>query len=1505
MSKKYITDVIKIDGQLLDGNGSAGTSGQVLSSTGTATDWVSLSEISGVDGSGTANTVAMWSDSDTITDAPITISGNDATFSGSVTAANLFLGSSSVRVSPGGSGELGLNYNTGATGSLVWYAGTTSSKFSVTNAGNATFAGTIAVQGTGDSYFTGNVGIGETNPLEKLHVNGGNVLIQGGPSTTSQSELGFTNAFDTAFIRSRYTNPSATTETYLAFHTNTAGDNNGTVAEQMRIAGNKVGIGTTNPSYKLDVKGGGGFNDILNLSGAQPRFLLIETDTTDTNYEILVSGGTLFFRTTNDAITSFSNKLSLTQAGVLTLNGYGAGILTTNASGQVSVDTTTYIPTTDYNDFVNVAGDTMTGVLTILNSSDPKLILQTSPGDSSDWNYINFVGRDTVRDGYIGTEFSGDMRVYSDKNTSSVELTANGIILNGGDVGIGATSPENKLHVQQPSAYTGIHTTAGIRVKSDAASSIGSYHGTIALSRGTGSVAISAVQEATDSDVMGMAFFTHPSATGGDASVEQMRIDADGNVGIGTTSIDEKLHLYNNGDVGIRLQNQADTSGNTWRLWQDNWNGASSFTFNIDYGSTNIITALTNGRVGIGTDNPGARLQIAGSDSFNALKITDSGNGDGFKVSSVTTQGTYIQAYDASHVQTIKLDARTDNGTRHTYFNGGGYVGIGTTDPQEKLHVNGNLGLGTSPTIKWTSNTLRFEPFGDYIPVVVLGGTTSYAPRFEIKNAGDAATVVMLDGSGNSYINTGNVGIGTASPGEKLTVNGAIVWQGALVSSQTNSGVLDRSGNDLRIRAYGATAGTGNLVFRTGGGGGSVDSEAMRIDSSGDVGINETNPSQKLHVSGNLRVTGFYYDSTNSAGTTGQVLRVTSGGTGWDTLTASDVGAATTSHTHAAADITSGTFADARIALTNITQHTDPKYLRSDASDTASELITFQKGISQDGNAKFYTWRALNNTSDTSNQYYRIARITSTQSSRFAIELAGRSTSYADPNIPAIGFIVGQLNNDNDYDIVFYNHSTGTSEVVLEVGQVDVSTTDTDIYIRTIQYAEISATGHISDGSITTYGGDNASTTEPANYVAATEVTVWNSGNDGSGSGLDADLLDGNHASAFALSSHTHDDRYYTETEIGNFFSGTTAITGYSKTNWDAAYTYSQVGHLPLTAGSSYPLTGALHFGDDYNYIEKNASSDMLMVANRHITFSDVISGVVNERMRIEEGGNVGINETNPSQKLHVNGNARVTGFYYDSTNSAGTPGYVLSSTSGGTEWVTADSVISYKWYAVSDGGLASASISNSTSLDFQGGTGISTSTSGSGSAYTIEFTNTDRGSAQNIFKNVAGPTGQPTIVAASNNDTVTLKDDRFITITTNNSTKTAQFSPKALEVCDFVLAFKSPSAQTNYLVWVNGSYQSTTGLETYKTALYAGEIDVVKIISDVTVSGVYIDVYETGAPTTPIWSSGSTNLTANTLMSFSPSGATFSSSDQLYATIAIPTSATVVYRLDFGLLYS
>ena len=62
----------------------------------------------------------------------------------------------------------------------------------------------------------------------------------------------------------------------------------------------------------------------------------------------------------------------------------------------------------------------------------------------------------------------------------------------------------------------------------------------------------------------------------------------------------------------------------------------------------------------------------------------------------------------------------------------------------------------------------------------------------------------------------------------------------------------------------------------------------------------------------------------------------------------------------------------------------------------------------------------------------------------------------------------------------------------------------------------------------------------------------------------------------FALSNHNHDDRYYLESEIDNFFDGTTSITGYNRVNWNTAYgwgDHSQAGYL--TSYNNEYTTGA------------------------------------------------------------------------------------------------------------------------------------------------------------------------------------------------------------------------------------------------------------------------------------------------------------------------------------------
>lgn len=66
--------------------------------------------------------------------------------------------------------------------------------------------------------------------------------------------------------------------------------------------------------------------------------------------------------------------------------------------------------------------------------------------------------------------------------------------------------------------------------------------------------------------------------------------------------------------------------------------------------------------------------------------------------------------------------------------------------------------------------------------------------------------------------------------------------------------------------------------------------------------------------------------------------------------------------------------------------------------------------------------------------------------------------------------------------------------------------------------------------------------------------------------------------STFTPSAHTHDDRYYTETEIANFFSGASVITGYNKSNWDTAYgwgNHASAGYLTTSsAASTYVALG-------------------------------------------------------------------------------------------------------------------------------------------------------------------------------------------------------------------------------------------------------------------------------------------------------------------------------------------
>ncbi len=173
-----------------------------------------------------------------------------------------------------------------------------------------------------------------------------------------------------------------------------------------------------------------------------------------------------------------------------------------------------------------------------------------------------------------------------------------------------------------------------------------------------------------------------------------------------------------------------------------------------------------SGNVGIGTASPQGNLEI-----YNAFNPN---NNRALKMFYYGTWGT--ESY-ASNFRFIDLEST--EGGKILQANGYG-VGIGFDPPAylspDKLYINGNVGIGTStPVAKFQSACFETGKPAAYLynhsneisqGLLVEGGNSS--SDFSANFANRAGTSLL-------YIRgDGNVGIGTATPGEKLSVNGKI-----------------------------------------------------------------------------------------------------------------------------------------------------------------------------------------------------------------------------------------------------------------------------------------------------------------------------------------------------------------------------------------------------------------------------------------------------------------------------------------------------------------------------------------------------------------------------------------------------------------------------------------------------------------------------------------------------------------------------------------------------------
>lgn len=249
--------------------------------------------------------------------------------------------------------------------------------------------------------------------------------------------------------------------------------------------------------------------------------------------------------------------------------------------------------------------------------------------------------------------------------------------------------------------------------------------------------------------------------------------------------------------------------------------------------NANLFWDNSNDRLGIGTATPGAKLQINTQDGFRFDVEAGAASTMRFG-SALTGEATGAMAFTRTTGAITFSNGSTGSAlTERVRITGTGNVGIGVTAPAVPLEV--------STDIRATGLYQRVDNSG-----LSLSGGTAFntaGAAIALRGSSSAFNVYGMEfyagGSERMRIDSsGNVGIGTASPGERLYVISA---SGVQIGA-TNGTVNQRVGYCLSGVAYTGSASNHPYALLTN------DTERMRITNTGLVGIGTTSPGQTFQV---------------------------------------------------------------------------------------------------------------------------------------------------------------------------------------------------------------------------------------------------------------------------------------------------------------------------------------------------------------------------------------------------------------------------------------------------------------------------------------------------------------------------------------------------------------------------------------------------------------------------------------------------------------------------------